>query len=158
MKFMIPTLVLAAAVALPLSALAAEEVPAGKSPSPTGAGPDPAGPGGKTRAERYEGVPQDKSKGTRGQAGEGRYFDPAKKGEKAAAPAGAPTFKGLDTNNDGYISREEAKSNTGLASRFKTLDKDGDGKLSPGEYGNWSQKPAPIRGQAGEGAYFPPKK
>ena len=154
MKSIISTVVLAAAVALPLSALAAEEVPAGKSPSPTGAGPDPAGPGGKTRAERYGDTPQEKSKGTKGQAGEGRYFPP--KGSDKAV--GRADFKKYDTNNDGSISAEEAKSSKGLTKSFKNLDKDGDGKLSAQEFGAWTEdKSAPTRGQAGD-QYIPPKK
>ena len=154
MKSIIPTLVLAAAVALPLSALAAEEVPAGKSPSPTGTGTDPAGPGGKTRAESYEGVPQDKSKGTKGQSGEGRYFPP--KGSDKAV--GRADFKKYDTNNDGSISAEEAKSSKGLTKSFKNLDKNGDGKLSAQEFGAWTEdKSVPTRGQAGD-QYIPPKK
>ncbi len=154
MKSIIPTLVLAAAVALPLSALAADEPPGGKTPSTTGAGPDPAGPAGKTRAERYEGVPQDKSKGTKGQSGEGTYFPP----KGSDKNVGRADFKKYDANNDGSISREEAKSSSGLSSRFKDLDKDGDGKLSAQEFGGWTEKKSgATKGQAGENRYVPPK-
>jgi hypothetical protein len=43
------------------------------------------------------------------------------------------TFKGLDTNNDGFISQDEFKS---IHSRgnFKNIDVDGDGKISREEY------------------------
>jgi Ca2+-binding EF-hand superfamily protein len=42
-------------------------------------------------------------------------------------------FKSLDKDNDGYISRDEAKD-TPYESAFSELDKDGDGKLSPSEH------------------------
>jgi uncharacterized low-complexity protein len=160
MKSIISTVVLAAAVALPLSALAADEPPGGKTPSTTGQGAtDKAGPAGQTRAERRgvgEGgeAPAEKSKATKGQAGEGRYFPP----KGSDKDVGRADFKRYDTNNDGYITREEAKSSSGLSSRFKDLDKDGDGKLSAQEFGGWTEKKsAPTKGQAGEGRYFPPK-
>jgi hypothetical protein len=43
------------------------------------------------------------------------------------------TFKGLDTNNDGFISQDEFKS---IHSRgnFKNIDVDGDGKISREEF------------------------
>jgi EF hand len=160
MKFIIPTLFLAAAVTLPVTGLAADEPPGGKVPSTTGQGAtDKAGPAGQTRAERRgvgEGgeAPAEKSKGTKGQAGEGRYFPP--KGSDKAV--GRADFRKYDTNNDGYISSEEAKSSKGLTKSFKGLDKDGDGKLSAQEFGAWTEdKSVPTRGQAGD-QYIPPKK
>jgi len=54
-------------------------------------------------------------------------------------PAGNSfTFRSLDTNKDGGISRGEAKHSAELAKRFNELDKDGDGKLSLQELGAWS--------------------
>ena len=154
MKSIIPTFVLAAAVALPLGALAADEPPGGKTPSTTGTGADTAGPAGKTRAERYEGVPQDKSKGTKGQSGDGKYFPP----KGSDKDVGRADFKRYDANNDGHITREEAKSSSGLSSRFKDLDKDGDGTLSAQEFGGWTEKKGPAtKGQGGENRYVPPK-
>ena len=41
----------------------------------------------------------------------------------------------LDTNSDGYVSREEAKASAEISKRFNDLDKDGDGKLSTKELG-----------------------
>ena len=45
------------------------------------------------------------------------------------------TLRSLDTNKDGVISRDEAKSSPELAKRFNEMDKDGDGKLSVQELG-----------------------
>jgi hypothetical protein len=42
-------------------------------------------------------------------------------------------FESLDKNNDGYISRDEAKD-TPYEQTFSELDKDSDGKLSPSEH------------------------
>jgi len=44
-------------------------------------------------------------------------------------------FDRLDTNGDGFISRDEAKDAPELQTRFSELDKDNDGKLSREEYG-----------------------
>jgi hypothetical protein len=46
---------------------------------------------------------------------------------------GAASIGPLDTNKDGYISREEAKASASISTRFSELDKDGDGKLSAQE-------------------------
>lgn len=44
-----------------------------------------------------------------------------------------PSMKQLDTNNDGSVSKEEAKKSATISKRFKELDKDNDGKLSATE-------------------------
>jgi EF hand len=45
-----------------------------------------------------------------------------------------PGFNKLDKNNDGYLSRAEARGNPWLAKHFKDADKNHDGKLSRTEY------------------------
>ena len=55
-----------------------------------------------------------------------------------AYPAGltgdAPGFNELDANNDGALSRAEAKANASLASAFDKVDDDKSGTLSRMEY------------------------
>jgi len=54
------------------------------------------------------------------------------------APAGrarpsAALFERLDKNQDGFVTRDEARDATELQGRFAELDKDNDGKISRGE-------------------------
>jgi EF hand len=52
----------------------------------------------------------------------------------AAAGSGAASgFSAMDRNNDGYISREEARDAT-WNNRFSELDKDNDGRISQSEF------------------------
>ena len=51
-------------------------------------------------------------------------------GAGASATGG---FAAMDRNNDGYISRDEARDAT-WANRFTELDKDNDGRLSASEF------------------------
>jgi hypothetical protein len=57
----------------------------------------------------------------------------AKDGAPAAAGATAGGFSAMDRNNDGYISRDEARDAT-WNSRFSELDKDNDGRVSQSEF------------------------
>jgi hypothetical protein len=53
--------------------------------------------------------------------------------DRSAAGATAGGFSAMDRNNDGYISRDEAREAT-WNSRFSELDKDNDGRLSQSEH------------------------
>lgn len=64
--------------------------------------------------------------------------------EKAPQPAAAPApaspdkagssaITRLDTNRDGFVSRDEAKASPDVSARFKQLDRNNDGKLSAEE-------------------------
>jgi Ca2+-binding EF-hand superfamily protein len=44
------------------------------------------------------------------------------------------SFRAMDKNNDGYLSKAEAAGNPDLARRFDEADVNKDGKLSPMEY------------------------
>jgi hypothetical protein len=56
----------------------------------------------------------------------------------AAAGSSSAIFSRMDSNRDGYVSREEARAHTDLTGQFSTLDKDGDGRLSASEMSGWS--------------------
>jgi len=58
---------------------------------------------------------------------------PSSPGGAAGNGSSVSSMKRLDTNNDGSVSREEAKKDTNISKRFKELDKDNDGKLSATE-------------------------
>lgn len=62
---------------------------------------------------------------------------PSTSSDATAGSSGA-IFSRMDTNRDGYVSREEARAHTDLTGQFSTLDKDGDGRLSASEMGGWS--------------------
>lgn len=53
--------------------------------------------------------------------------------DAAAAGATAGSFGAMDRNNDGYISRDEAKDSS-WNSRFSELDKDNDNRVSQSEF------------------------
>ena len=53
-------------------------------------------------------------------------------GAGVTAAAERPTFAALDSNNDGYLSQEEASKAPHLD--FASADKNHDGRLSPTEY------------------------
>src|SRR5437868_15422277 len=78
--------------------------------------------------------------------------------QEGANPAGQATagaashrgrFEALDTNHDGFISRDEGKDAPELNTRFTELDQNNDGKLSPDEYNALN---ASARGATGSGA------
>lgn len=52
--------------------------------------------------------------------------------DRSGAGASASGFSAMDRNNDGYLSREEARD-ASWNNRFSELDKDNDGRLSRSE-------------------------
>lgn len=46
----------------------------------------------------------------------------------------APMFDALDTNHDGYVTRDEAKRSADVTARFKELDTDRDGRIAASEF------------------------
>jgi Ca2+-binding EF-hand superfamily protein len=57
-----------------------------------------------------------------------------KQQEKGGALNNDTSFRVLDKNNDGYLSKAEAAGNADLAKRFAEADTNKDGKLSRMEY------------------------
>ena len=51
----------------------------------------------------------------------------------SSSAGSASVLKSLDTNNDGFVSRDEAKKSTDIDKQFSQLDLDRDGKLSQAE-------------------------
>jgi EF hand len=51
-----------------------------------------------------------------------------------ALAADAPEFAALDTNHDGYVSKEEASTSPAIMELFTNVDANKDGKLSSSEY------------------------
>jgi hypothetical protein len=69
----------------------------------------------------------------------------------SAAPAEPPTFAELDKNNNGSISKAEAKADPVLAKDFDKFDLNHDGKLDRGEYlaarGKEDTRPEKVTGK-----------
>jgi EF hand len=59
------------------------------------------------------------------------------------------TFRSLDSNKDGFVSRQEAAKSSELSKRFNELDKDRDGKLSMEELGGADGSPATATNKGG---------
>ena len=57
-----------------------------------------------------------------------------KQQEKGGALNNDTSFRVMDKNNDGYLSKAEAAGNPDLAKRFADADSNNDGKLSRVEY------------------------
>lgn len=55
-------------------------------------------------------------------------------GDKAGAAKSSTSFQKADTDGNGAISMDEARSVSGLADNFAKADKNGDGQLSKSEY------------------------
>ena len=69
--------------------------------------------------------------------------------EPSAAGATAAGFAAMDRNNDGYISRDEARDAT-WNTRFSELDKDNDGRLSQSEFDALREPAAGAAGSTGK--------
>ena len=67
----------------------------------------------------------------------------------AAFASSAETFSSLDSDKDGFISRNEAESDNALSANFQKLDVDGDGQLAWGEFS--ALKKAESERRRGEG-------
>ena len=52
----------------------------------------------------------------------------------AQSESGAPSFAVLDANQDGMVSRDEARADERVAAGFAEADQDRDGYLSPEEF------------------------
>lgn len=48
------------------------------------------------------------------------------------------SFRQLDSNQDGFITRDEAHNSPAVTRSFNELDRDGDGRISPVEQRDWS--------------------
>ncbi|HWM42253.1 MAG TPA: hypothetical protein VNP36_07440 [Burkholderiales bacterium] len=82
------------------------------------------------------------------QAGPG----PEAKDTNPAAPSAGATrgdFSAMDRNNDGYISRDEARD-APWSNRFTEMDKDNDSRLSLGEFDAMRQQGAAAAGGSGD--------
>jgi EF hand len=74
-----------------------------------------------------------------GRSPEAKDRNPATPGAGATAATGG--FSAIDRNNDGYISRDEARD-VPWSNRFSEMDKDNDGRLSLGEFDAMRQQGA----------------
>lgn len=59
---------------------------------------------------------------------------PATPAPPAAKDQPAPIFDALDTNHDGYVTKDEAKRSADVTARFKELDTDHDGRIAASEF------------------------
>jgi Ca2+-binding EF-hand superfamily protein len=73
----------------------------------------------------------------------------------AAAGDTAAMFDRLDTNQDGYISLEEARAHPEVADQFSRLDRDGDGRLSRSEFEGWAATAGTVGEPAAGGTALP---
>ena len=60
--------------------------------------------------------------------------EPAAGKAESGASAAAQSFQKLDTNRDGYLSREETSGLINFGKAFDDADDNGDGRLDPDEY------------------------
>jgi len=73
--------------------------------------------------------------------------------DRTSSDPSAATFRSFDSNNDGYVSREEARESAELTRRFNALDRNRDGRLSLDEMSGWRN--ASYRRIASKGSVSP---
>jgi hypothetical protein len=98
-------------------------------PGPLNPSTGPAVTSGSNAADRPAGEPKS---GAAGSSSAPASSAPAS-GAAATGSTAAGGFAALDKNNDGYISRDEARD-APWNTRFSELDKDNDGRLSRSEF------------------------
>jgi len=54
--------------------------------------------------------------------------------------SGDASFDELDSNNDGFLTKEEVMGNPAIAQNFARIDKNGDAKISPEEWKEFGHK------------------
>jgi hypothetical protein len=74
-----------------------------------------------------QGTPEDPSKNT-GAAGQGD------------AMTGDAMWDDLDSNKDGFLTKDELTGSPALVTHFKEIDTNGDGKISPEEWKGYGHK------------------
>ena len=74
--------------------------------------------------------------------------------DRSPSAGASGSYHRLDTNRDGFISREEAAAQSGL--NFTDLDKDNDGRLSSSEMRGW-RDPSTTSGATGGATVAPGK-
>ena len=82
-----------------------------------------------------------------GRSPEAKDTNPAAPGAGAGATGGG--FAAIDRNNDGYLSRDEARD-VPWSNRFSEIDKDNDDRLSLGEFDAMRQQGAAAAGGASD--------
>lgn len=75
---------------------------------------------------------------------------------RAAEPAYPPPFSEVDKDGDGHIDHWEAAAVRWLPEYMRTLDQDGDGRLSPDEYKNLNAVAPGKRGKKSPPPMTPP--
>ncbi|MEJ2299424.1 MAG: hypothetical protein P8X94_13180 [Woeseiaceae bacterium] len=64
----------------------------------------------------------------------------------AMAASDTPTFNSLDANQDGYVSKSEAKKDKEVVSNWKAIDVNKDGKIDHAEFSAFETTKMPMRG------------